>query len=225
MYSPDDTTTIGNNTVGGNGRVRPGAHVAVGSLVKSPSLTNWGASTAKPYSGGNYAGSADRIYTFNVTTPGVVGQSSAAMSWNDGAGSTGTLDLGSTYHAPLPLDVAQGLQVGFNTGTIMAGSTFTVAALTPRDTFTYTINSEPYTPPVIVVSYSDPQGSHRFITPVELPDMDSTLAPSTAQMLNLPFGHFVTAFANYHGSGYPVCYLNLTEQTNGSRPNDFGTHR
>ncbi|MGB3221008.1 MAG: hypothetical protein WBD79_26705, partial [Anaerolineae bacterium] len=30
MYSPDDTTTIGNNTVGGNGKVRPGQHVAVG---------------------------------------------------------------------------------------------------------------------------------------------------------------------------------------------------
>ena len=35
MYSPDATTTIGNNTVGGNGRVRPGQHVAVGRDRKS----------------------------------------------------------------------------------------------------------------------------------------------------------------------------------------------
>lgn len=183
MYAPDATTTIGNNTVGGNGRVRPGAHVAVGSLVKSPALNGWGSSTAQPYAGGQFTGSADRVFTFSAATPGVVGQDSTAMTWNDGAGNSGTLALGSSYHAPLPLDVAQGLQVGFNTGTILAGSTFTVAALTPRDTFTYTINSEPYTPPVIVVSYSDPQGSHRFVTPVELPNMDTVLAPYTGQML------------------------------------------
>jgi len=183
MYSPDATTTIGNNTVGGNGRVRPGAHVAVGSLIQPPALNGWGASTAKPYAGGQFTGSADRVFTFSAATPGVVGQSSTSVAWNDGAGNSGTLALGSSYHAPLPLDVAQGLQVGFNTGTIMAGATFTVSALTPRDTFTYTINSEPYTPPVIVVSYSDPQGSHRFVTPVELPTMDASLAPYTGQML------------------------------------------
>lgn len=183
MYSPDATTTIGNNTVGGNGRVRPGAHVAVGSLIKPPALNGWGVSTAKPYAGGQFTGSADRVFTFSAATPGVVGQSSTSVAWNDGAGNSGTLALGSSYHAPLPLDVAQGLQVGFNTGTIMAGATFTVSALTPRDTFTYTINSEPYTPPVIVVSYSDPQGSHRFVTPAALPTMDASLASYTGQML------------------------------------------
>ena len=183
MYAPDNTVTIGNNTVGGNGRARPGAHVAVGSLVKPPDLTNWGSSTAKPYSGGDYTGATDRTYTFNVTTPGVVGQGSTAMSWSDGAGGTGPLQLGSTYHAPLPIDVAQGVQVGFNTGTILAGTSFTVQALTPRDTFTYTINSPSYTPPVIVVSYSDPQGSHRFVTPVELSSLDAALAPHAGEML------------------------------------------
>ena len=183
MYAPNDTVTIGNNTVGGNGRVRPGRHVAVGSLVKPPDLTNWGSSTAKPYAGGDYAGAADRTYIFSVSTPGVVGQGSTAMAWSDGAGGSSTLNLGGSYHAPLPLDVAQGLQVGFNTGTLAAGASFTVQALTPRDTFTYTINSEPYMPPVIVVSYSDPQGSHRFITPVELPSLDSDLAPYSGQML------------------------------------------
>ena len=183
MYSPDDTTTIGNNTVGGNGRARPSAHVAVGSLIKPPDLSNWGSSTAKPYSGGDYTGSADRTYTFSAATPGVVGQGGTAMTWSDGAGGSGPLDLGSSYHAPLPLDVADGLQVGFNTGTILAGASFTVQALTPRDTFTYTIHSEPYRPPVIVVSYSDPQGSHRFVTPVELPGLDASLAPHTGEML------------------------------------------
>jgi hypothetical protein len=184
MYSPDGTTTIGNNTVGGNGRVRPGNHVAVGSLIKAPDLVaNWGNSTAKPYAGGNYAGDADRTYTFSAATPGVVGQGSTSVSWNDGTSGTGTIDLGASYHAPLPVDVANGLQMGFNTGTIDAGTSFTVEALTPRDTFTYTINSEPFTPPVIVVSYSDPQGSHRFVTPVELPGLDVNLVPHAGEML------------------------------------------
>ncbi len=158
--------------------------MAVGSLVLQPDLANWESSTARPYAGGSYSGSTDRTYTFTVTTPGTVGTGSTAMSWSDGAGNSGTLALGSSYHAPLPLTVAQGLEIGFDTGTILAGRSFTVEALTPRDTFSYTIESEPYTPPVIVVSYSDPQGSHRFITPVELPDLESSLAPYSGQMLD-----------------------------------------
>ncbi|MBM3502232.1 MAG: hypothetical protein FJX74_26570, partial [Armatimonadetes bacterium] len=175
MYSPDGTTTIGNNTVGGNGRVRPGNHVAVGSLIQPPDKSNWGASTARPYAGGQFSGAADRTFTFTAETPGVVGQGSTAVRWSDGAGGGAVIPLGGSYHAPLPVDVAQGLQVGFDTGTIAAGARFTVQALTPRDTFTYTVNSDPHTPPVIVVSYSDPQGSHRFVTPVALPSLDASI--------------------------------------------------
>ena len=143
MYSPDGTTTIGNNTVGGNGRVRPGNHVAVGSLIKAPDLANWGAPRPNPTPAASSAGAADRTYTFTAATPGVVGPGQPRVGWSDGAGGSGTLNLGSSYHAPLPVDVAQGLQVGFNTGTIAAGASFTVQALTPRDTFTYTVNSDP----------------------------------------------------------------------------------
>jgi hypothetical protein len=125
MYAPDDTVTIGNNTVGGNGRVRPGHQVAVGSLIFSPDLEDWTNSTADPYAAGNYAGDADRIYTFTVSTPGVVGQSSTALNWTDDLGGAGTLDLGGSYHAPLPVDVAHGLQLGFDTGTALAGESFT----------------------------------------------------------------------------------------------------
>ncbi|MBX2998770.1 MAG: hypothetical protein KF893_09700 [Caldilineaceae bacterium] len=183
MYSPDATTTIGNNTVGGNGKVRPGNKVTVGSMVKAPDLSNWGASRARPYAAGEYSGATDRTFTFTAQTPGVVGTGSTAVAWNDGAGSSGVLQLGGSYHAPLPVDVAHGVQVGFNTGTIDAGARFTVQALTSRDTFTYTINSEPFTPPVIVVSYSDPQGSHRFVTPVQLPALGASLAPHVNAML------------------------------------------
>ncbi len=185
MYAPDATTTIGNNTVGGNGRIPPGGHVAVGSLVLPPGLGNWTASTAHVYTGGSCAGMQDKVYTFTVTTPGIVGQGSAAISWDDGAGNSGSLDLGGAYHAPLPVSAgAEGLLVGFDTGTIEASESFTVAALTPRDTFTYTVESEPYTPPVVAVSYSDPQGSHRFITPVEIASLGDDLSSYSGQMLD-----------------------------------------
>ena len=45
------------------------------------------------------------------------------------------------------------------------GESFTVNAFTPRDTFQYTINREPYTTPIVIVSYNDPQGNHRFVVP------------------------------------------------------------
>lgn len=183
MYAPDDTTTIGNNTVGGNGRVRPGAQVSIGSLIKPPDLTDWNNSTATVYAAGEFTGNTDKTITFTVNTLGTVGSGSTALNWVDSSSSSGTLDLGSSYQAPLPIDVVDGVQVGFNTGAIISGDSFAVTALTPRDTFTYTINSEPYTPPVIVVSYSDPQGSHRFVTPVELSSLDEDLTSYSGQML------------------------------------------
>ncbi len=186
MYAPDNSTTIRDNTIGGNGVVRAGAHVSVGSLIQSPNLVNgnWANSTAKPtFVGGDYTGSDDRVYTFTVTTAGVVGQGSTAIGWTDNTGDGGPLNLGNGYHTPLPLDVDRGLQIGFGTGSVAAGESFTVTALAPRDTFTYTINKQNYTPPVILVTYSDPQGVHRFITPIQLPSLDTDLSPYAGKMV------------------------------------------
>lgn len=181
MVAADDTVSIGNNTVGGNGRVRPDSQVAVGSLILPPQLDDW-QGTAGLYAIGNYTGDADKTYTFTVDTAGVVGQGGTTLNWSDGAAS-GTLALGSSYGAPLPVAVADGLEVGFDTGTMLNGDSFTVAALTPRDTFTYTVNSEPHTPPIIVVSYSDPQGSRKFVTPVQLAALDADLTAYGGTML------------------------------------------
>lgn len=183
MYAPNDSVLVGNNTVGGNGVIRAGTEVAVGSRIKQPSLGAWGNNTARPYAGGSYTGDSDRIYTFTTNAPGVVGTGSTAMTWNDGTGGSGTLNLGASYHAPLPLTVSRGLEVGFNTGVIQAGTFFTVATLAPRDTFTYTLQSGQPTDPVIVVSSSDPQGSQRFVTAVELASMEEELAPHGDAMM------------------------------------------
>jgi hypothetical protein len=47
------------------------------------------------------------------------------------------------------------------------GKNFIVRAAPPNDTFKYTINQEPYTPPQVMVVYTDSRGSHRFLLPEE----------------------------------------------------------
>ena len=73
------------------------------------------------------------------------------------------------YNSPTLLDVgAYGVKLGLLSGTVNNGESFTVAANTPRDTFQYTIaagHESDFTPPVVLVSYNDPQGNHRFVIP------------------------------------------------------------
>ncbi len=69
MVAPDDSITIGNNTVGGSGRVRALKQVIVGSriLLQSPLPSSWQqANHAAPAAGGYYTGNQDSIYTFTV---------------------------------------------------------------------------------------------------------------------------------------------------------------
>lgn len=170
MVAPDDSITITNNTVGGSGRVNAGKEVVVGSRILSPELndTSW-TGTAEPVSGGYFTGIADLTYAFTVScaNPGgcLVGQDSWSLEWTDGTNS-GSLPFTSTYKSPNPVDVGtNGLQLSLISGNVLSGNTFTVEALSPRDTFQYTINYEPYTEPIVVVSYNDPQSNHRFVIP------------------------------------------------------------
>ena len=169
MISPDDTTTIGNNTVGGNGRVRPGGHVAVGSIVKHPTLSNWGASTAKPYAGRQYSGDTDRTYTFTRADAGRCrpGHDCTELERRPGRQRHARSGQQTITHR-CRWTWTRASRSASTRGTIAAGAVFTRGRADAARHLPYTINSEPYTPPVIVVSYSDPQGSHRFVTPVEL---------------------------------------------------------
>ncbi len=164
MYTPDGLTDITNNTIGGSGRVPAGAQVVLGNRILQPDLTGWSGS-ALPYSSGFYLGDTDRTYTLTAQTAGSIGQvSPLTFDWTDGT-TSGTVNFGSGYDAPLPAPVNLGVAIGFQTGAVNPGETFTVQALTPRDTFQYTKNSPTALEPVIVVSYNDPQGNHRFILP------------------------------------------------------------
>ncbi len=198
MIAPDDSVTITNNTVGGSGRVRALKQVVVGSRVLQPvyDVSSW-AGTAVPTSGGYYTGTPDRTYTFTVqcANPGgcTVGANSWSLAWNDGAGATGTLPFGAGYGSPtLQAAGGLGLKLSLLSGTVFNGNTFTVAAQTPRDTFGYTINREDYTEPIVIVSYNDPQGNHRFVTPIDLDTPSDDLAPFAGQMLVDPGVEIVT---------------------------------
>jgi hypothetical protein len=191
MIAPDDSVSITNNTVGGSGRVRAQKQVIVGSRILSPAYTTstW-RGTAKPASGGYYTGSQDRTYTFTVSNCSNplgcdVSSGTWSLAWNDGTGNNGTLNFGAGYASPTFLDVGSfGVKLALYSGKVYNGDTFTVEARTPRDTFQYTINREPYTEPVVIVSYNDPQGNHRFVTPVHLSSPTENLAPHSDKMLH-----------------------------------------
>ena len=200
MIAPDDSVSITNNTVGGSGRVRAQKQVVVGSriLLQSPLPPQWTQSGhAVPAAGGYYTGQTDRTYTFTVQcgNPGGcdVGAGTWSLTWNDGAGASSTLNFGAGYASPTFRDVGTlGLKLALYTGKVFNGESFTVSARTPRDTFQYTINHEPYTEPIIIVSYNDPQGNHRFITPVHLSTPTENLASHSGQMLHDPGVEIVT---------------------------------
>lgn len=173
MVAPDDSISITNNTVGGSGRVRAQQQVIVGSriMLQSPLPAPWlQANHARPATAGYYTGNVDRTYTLTVQcgNPGgcSVGAGDWSLHWNDGSGASGTLRFDQTYAAPtfLPLG-AHGLTLALHSGTVGNGDSFTIAARTPRDTFQYTINRTPHSEPLVMVSYNDPQGNHRFVLP------------------------------------------------------------
>jgi hypothetical protein len=70
-------------------------------------------------------------------------------------------------------------------GRVEAGAKVVVSA---NDTFKYTITNPSYAEPVIVVSYNDPQGNHRFILPATalLSDLNDDLTSLNGQMLPDP---------------------------------------
>ena len=73
-----------------------------------------------------------------------------------------------------------------------------MAANTPRDTFQYTIaagHESDFTPPVVLVSYNDPQGNHRLAIPpaaMALSSPTADLLAFSGQMLQQPGVEIVT---------------------------------
>lgn len=183
--APDDSITISDNLVGGGGRVRAGRQVVLGARIGKPDLTAWTTSTAKPYPDGQFQGASPKNFKFQALDSGNVGSGTLRVRWSNDNGATWQptpLALGSGYTAWTPLPLSDGLTIAFSGGYIALNETFTFATALPIDTFAYTINRTPYTPPLIVVSYNDPQGNHKFVSDVELADIQADLAPYLGDM-------------------------------------------
>jgi len=224
LIAPDDSVSITNNTVGGSGRVRAQKQVIVGSRIalQTPLPTAWTkAGHAVPAAGGYFTGGADRTYTFGVvcgTTGGCsVGSGAWSVNWSDSKGISGTLSYGAGYASPTFRAVgALGLTLALHSGTVANGESFTVDARTPRDTFQYTINRSPYTQPLVIVSYNDPQGNHRFILPPTAADLDTpsdNLAAFSGQMLDDVGVEIVTLEAYTGGATSTSLLVNNPSET------------
>jgi uncharacterized repeat protein (TIGR01451 family) len=182
--APDDTITISDNLVGGGGRVRAGSSVVLGARIGAPDLAAWKSSTSKPYPDGQYEGTAAKSYSFRADTAGTIGNTSGlTISWSSDGTSWTPLSVGSGYTAGNWLPIADGLKISFTAGVVAGSETFTVPTALPIDTFSYTVNNPAsYSKPLIVVSYNDAQGNHKFISDVELAEIQGDLTPYQGQM-------------------------------------------
>jgi len=183
--APNNTITITDNLVGGGGRVRGGSTVVLGAQIGAPDLTNWSTGTAKPYPGGQYQGLDQQTYQFRADASGAVGSTAGlTISWSQDNGATWTpMPVGAGYVVGSYLNLSAGLTVAFSAGVIATGESFSFDAFLPLDTFGYTIlNPVSYTPPMIVVSYNDAQGNHKFVTQAEAPSIQADLTSYLNQM-------------------------------------------
>lgn len=106
-----------------------------------------GASTSVRTVSGKYSGDDNRTYTFTVVAGGTIGSTpSLTISWTDGLGNTGYLNVGTQapYTAGSPRLVAKNFFIAFGAGTVVATETFTVACSAanrlPKDAVRLTVD-------------------------------------------------------------------------------------
>jgi flagellar capping protein FliD len=119
-----NTINVVNNLAADNGGA---VRVSINESTVGPATLGPGWSGTSPVSsGGSYNGSDDDTYTFTVATGGTVGVDTLQLNYSDGSGTnTGQITIN-----PADLDafltVAEGLQLKFGSGSLVAGETFTV---------------------------------------------------------------------------------------------------
>jgi flagellar hook-associated protein 2 len=128
-----NTITVTNNLAASNAAAAKPVFDSnfVGPVDLGANYTGTATPTANTGAGG-YTGTSNNTYTFTVTSSGTVGtDNNLQIVYTDSTGAnTGTLTLNSG-DAGVAKNVAQGLQVQFGAGTLVAGQTFTVKAYTP----------------------------------------------------------------------------------------------
>lgn len=181
--APDDSITLTDNLIGGGGRVQAGGHVVLGARTGNLNLTNWATSTAKPYPAGQYTGLTAKTFSLRADGNGNIGSSTGlTISWSTDGATWTPLAVGAGYTPLAPLPLSDGLTVAFSAGYIAQNETFSFQAALPIDTFSYTINRTPHTPPLVVISYNDPAGNHKFVSDVEVTPIQADLTGYLGQM-------------------------------------------
>lgn len=80
---------------------------------------------------GVYTGTSNNTYKFTVTTGGTVGtNNNLFVAWVDNTGASGTIEIDNPDVNKF-LPVAQGVQVKFSAGTLVAGQTFSIDGFVP----------------------------------------------------------------------------------------------
>lgn len=132
--------TVGANTLNvafGAGTLKAGntftytQTTALGAAPIAGDVSVWATpQNATPTIAGIYTGTSDKTYTFTVTEGGTVpppSGTSCTVTWSDGAGSSGTVTIPSSYTAGSSISVAEGLDVKFAAGRLTTAGTFSVA--------------------------------------------------------------------------------------------------
>ncbi len=233
-----------------------GDHTALG-LDGGPNIdyavepqTGWsGTSVVTPTTTDSYTGSVNKRFTFSITTGETVSAASdstaAVISWSDGQGKTGLINVTSsgTYA------VYQGIELSFAAGTLVEGQTFSLDVFNPtiqaaQDTGLAQVEQVTHggfvdtdTTPVTTTSgtFALTYGGNLFSMVVtadsSLNDMvwainnDSDNPGITASVfddgLGLPTSKHLRLTGNNLGAGYTITDITLTNMTNFN--NDFTT--
>jgi len=135
-YTPGDTIEIEDGILiqfsngifeGGSRTFTVNAHSAD---IDDPVNGTWGG-TSSVNSDGNYVGSTSKTFRFTISEGGTktVGTDAFDVTWTDGEGNSGTINVTPTSYTDLT--VSQGLKISFEEGTVQGGDTFSVDVFSP----------------------------------------------------------------------------------------------
>lgn len=98
--------------------------------------TNWDASIARITESGQYLGTTNKTFEFEITSvsgtgahsgSGTAGTCDFTVHWTDGEGNSGDITFdGSTYVAGTAVDVFQGVKIEFSAATVKENETFSI---------------------------------------------------------------------------------------------------
>lgn len=214
MFASDDSITVHNDLVGIAGFIPVGESVVLSTRILPAQPLQWTQPT-QPAVSGHYDGAVDNTFTFTVSQDGTVGQTTGLnLVWQDETGRNGSIPVGAGYNPPTPVEVADNVFIGIDSDQLVAGEQFEVSVLAPRDVFSYTINNEPHTPPIIVVNYNDAGGNQRRIPTTHLNHVTDDLSSFGDSMEAAPELQIVAAdeFSADTNNNITVSVVNPTEQ-------------